>query len=233
MYVYHRSNRSILNQIISQQGAGIEWDNQYINVVERGYRPVLGVMWSPADKWTIGLSLAKTFLYNESYSIQNTTKAATVSNPATMFDSIPGKRKFPIEIRGGVAYFASSSFLISADASYYTKVTDANFGDRVAVLNGALGAEYYLNKNWAVRGGVFSNLANTPELQSGRVNQDERVDLYGVSASISSFSRNTSITFGTNYTTGSGKAQIIGDVSNIQDVKEEGWMIFVSSSYSY
>jgi long-subunit fatty acid transport protein len=233
LYLHHRSNRSILNQIITLPGGGgAEWDNQYISVVERGVRPVLGVMWSPADKVTVGLSLAKTFLYSESKNIQLTTKAPG-AEPNVLFDSVPGKRKFPFELRAGVAYFASSSLLISADGSYYTKVTDPDFGDRVSVLNGALGAEYYLSKEWAVRGGLFSNAANTPKLQIDRMNQDEHVNLRGVSASISNFSRNTSITFGANYTTGKGQAQIIGDSANIQDVKETGLMMFLSSSYSY
>ena len=90
-----------------------------------------------------------------------------------------------------------------------------------------------MNKNWAVRAGLFSNLANTPEVQSGRINQDEKVDLYGVSASVSNFTRNTSITLGGSYSSGSGKAQILDNSTNIQDVKETGWMIFLSSSYSY
>ncbi len=233
LYLYHRSAQSILNQIISLQGGGVEWDNQSISIIERGYRPILGFMWSPADKWTVGLSLAKTILYSESFTSQTAEKAASASDPTITSGYVAGKRKFPFEIHAGVAYFASNSLLVSADGSYYTKITDENFGDRVSVFNAALGTEYYLNKNWAVRGGLFSNQANTPKLASDRMNQDENINLYGVSASISNFSRNTSITLGTNYSMGSGKAQIIGDTTEIQDVKEKGWMLFLSSSYSY
>ncbi len=231
LYLYHRSNRAILNQYINV-ATGVEWDNQYINLVERGYRPILGLMWSPADKWTVGVSLAKTFLYSESLTTQSTTKAPG-AEPTVTFDSVDGKRKFPIDLRVGVAYFASTSLLISADADYHTKVNDPVFGDRVSVLDAAVGTEYYINKNWAVRGGIYSNLANSPDLQATRTNQDEKVDLYGVSASVSNFSRNTAITLGGNYTKGSGQAQIVSNSASIQDVKEKGWMIFLSSSYSY
>jgi long-subunit fatty acid transport protein len=236
LYLYHRSNQTILNQNILLQDGRTEWSNQYINIVERGYRPILGVIWSPADKWTVGVSLAKTFVYSESANSQVTFKAANAVPPndvVTSFSSVDARRRFPLEIRTGVAYFASSSLIVSADGSYYTKVTDPNFGDRISVLNGAIGTEYYIDKNWAVRGGLFSNLANTPALQSDHVNQDEKVNIYGVSASVSSFNRNTSITLGTNYTTGKGQAQILGNSTDIQNVTETGWMLFLSSSYSY
>jgi hypothetical protein len=76
-------------------------------------------------------------------------------------------------------------------------------------------------------------MANTPDLDPSRFNQDEKVDLYGASLSISNYSRNTSVTFGGSMATGSGKAQILRDSSNIQTVDISSWMIFLSSSYSY
>jgi long-chain fatty acid transport protein len=140
--------------------------------------------------------------------------------------------KYPVEVRLGAAYFPTSSLLLSSDLSYYTKVSNPN-GDRVNVVNLALGTEYFLDKSWAVRGGLFTNMANTPALDPARFNQEEKVDLYGMSLSISNFTRNTSISFGGSITTGSGKAQIQQDVSNIQNVDVLGWLIFLSSSYSY
>ena len=162
-----------------------------------------------------------------------TVKRADVTTMELGFDNNDGaKRKYPYEIRAGVGYFASPSLLITADAAYYTKVNNPG-DDRVSIVNGALGAEYYLNKSWAVRGGVFSDLANTPELQAGRSGQSEKIDYYGLSSSISNFSRNTSITLGGNVTSGSGKAQILGSSTTIQNVDSTGWTIFLSSSYSY
>jgi long-chain fatty acid transport protein len=236
LYLYHRSNQSILNQLITLEDGRFEWSNQYIELVERGYRPMLGIMWSPVDKLTIGMAVSKTFLYSASKTSQVTFKSANAASANEVVfatDGIPGKRKLPYELRTGIAYFASSSLLITADGTYYSKVKDPVFGDRVSVWNGAVGTEYYVNKNWAVRGGLFSNLANTPDLQSGRLNQDEKLDYYGVSASISNFTRNTSITFGGNVSTGEGKAQIIGNSTSIQNVESLGWTVYLSSSYSY
>jgi hypothetical protein len=64
-------------------------------------------------------------------------------------------------------------------------------------------------------------------------NQDEKIDLYGMSLSVSNFSRNTSITLGGSLTMGSGKAQILSGSKEIQNVDQAGWMMFLSSSYSY
>jgi long-chain fatty acid transport protein len=230
LYLHHRSNQWILNQLVIMQDGSYEWSNQYFELVERGVRPILGVMISPVDKLTIGLSIAKTFLYSSSINDQIIRNDIT---PPIDFPLNMQERKYPYEIHAGVAYFASSSLLITADGNFFTKIEDPA-GDRVFVFNGAVGIEYYLDKHWAMRGGLFSNMANTPELQAGStVPQDEKIDYYGLSASISNFTRNTSITLGGNISKGSGKAQIFDGISDLQDVDSLGWTIFLSSSYSY
>jgi hypothetical protein len=72
------------------------------------------------------------------------------------------------------------------------------------------GSEYYLSKIRAMRGGFYTNHA-TPEISSSNVNQSEHIDLYGLTASLSHFTRNTSVTLGAGYTFGEGQAQIIGN----------------------
>jgi long-chain fatty acid transport protein len=237
LYLYHRSNQTILNQFIMLQDGRYEWQNQYIEKVERGYKPVLGLMFTPAEKLSIGVSFARIFIYNSSTTSQATFKDADAATPDDVTPPTGGppseKRKYPYELRIGAGYFPSSSLLVSADAVYYTKVSDPVNGDRVDVLNLAIGTEYFLNKSWALRGGIFSDMANTPELDPTRTNQDEKIDLYGVSMSISNFSRNTSITLGGSLTMGSGKAQILGGSTEIQSVDQAGWMMFLSSSYAY
>jgi long-chain fatty acid transport protein len=193
-------------------------------------------MWTPVEKLSIGLSLAKIFVYSSSMMSQTTVKDANAPTPNDVTITEVGdssNKKFPYELRVGAGYFPSNSLLVSADASYYTKVTDPVNGDRVSVVNVAVGTEYFLNKSWAVRGGLYSDLANTPKLDPTRTNQDEKIDLYGMSLSVSNFSRNTSITLGGSITSGSGKAQILSGSSEIQKVDQAGWMMFLSSSYSY
>lgn len=236
LYLYHRHNQAILNQFIQLQDGRYEWSNQYIEKIERGYKPILGVMWTPAEKLSIGVSLAKIFVYSSSMSSQSIVKDADAVSPndVTIVDAGSSTRKkYPYELRVGAGYFPSSSIVVSADAAYYTKVTDPVNGDRVSVLNVAVGTEYFMSKTLALRGGLFTDMANTPELDPTSSNQDEKIDLYGMSLSISNFSRNTSVTLGGSLTRGTGKAQILSGSSNIQSVDQAGWMMFLSSSYAY
>jgi long-chain fatty acid transport protein len=236
LYIYHRSAQSILNQHILLSSGAYEWSNQYIEKVERGYKPILGFMYTPVEKVSVGISIGRTFVYGSSVDSQVIFKdanAGTVNDFTLTLVNDSESRDYPWDLRLGVAYFPSSSLVLSGDVNYYTKVSDPVRGDRVAVMNVALGAEYFLNKSWAVRGGLFSNMANTPDVEAGRFNQDEKIDLYGLSLSISNFTRNTSITFGGNLSMGSGDAQILANTASIQSVDSTSWMIFLSSSYSY
>lgn len=235
LYYHERSNQTVLNQLITLSDGRYESTNFYSEMHERGLRPVVGVMWTPADKYAFGLALSKTMVSSSDVSSQSIFKDANALPNTIAFglDSTSQKKKYPLQIRGGFAFFPSPSLLLTIDGIYHTKVNDAVFGDRVAVLNGAVGAEYYLNRNWAVRGGLYTDLSNTPEMDPTRSGQAETIDLYGGSVSISNFTRNTSITFGGNISTGSGQAQIISGSSNIQDASISGWTMFLSSSYSY
>jgi long-chain fatty acid transport protein len=236
LYLYHRSSQSILNQHIVLEDGRYEWSNQYIEQVERGFKPIVGLMFTPVEKLSLGLSVGRTFVYGYSMSSQVIFKdanALTANDFTITDDSDTTKRDHPWEVRVGAAYFPSDSLLLSFDTAYYTKVSDPVKGDRVSVVNAAVGAEYFWSKSWAVRGGLFTNIANTPELDPSRSNQEEKVDLYGMSLSVSNFTRNTSITFGGNLSTGSGDAQILSNTTSIQTVDVLSWMIFLSSSYSY
>jgi hypothetical protein len=65
------------------------------------------------------------------------------------------------------------------------------------------------------------------------MNQNEHVDLFGGTLSMSHFTRNTAVTLATGYAYGEGKTQVIGGSTKIQDVVAQGWMFLLSSSYSY
>jgi long-chain fatty acid transport protein len=214
-------------------------------------------MFTPVDKFSLGISFSKIFVSSSNTAAQNTYRRqgivrlvsvdtngdgvvdsnVPVSDEASLPDgqsSTSVKRKFPTQVNLGVAWFPSPSLLLSADIDYFTEVKDQGVEQ---VTNFAIGSEYYLSKNWAMRAGFYTNFANTPQLSDSGVNQNEHIDLYGLTGSVSHFTRNTSVTLGAGYTFGKGKAQIIGqqpgDIPRFQDADSQGWMIFLSSSYSY
>lgn len=250
LYYYQRKALWILNQIIKTTNGGYEVTNQYYHTNEKGVRPVLGFMWAPAEKVSLGLSLSKIFIFNSdtstqfSYNRQGICLSSTDCSLVSLPDGPSGtsaKRTTPKQISLGIGWFPTASLLLTTDLNYFSA---KNVGDIVTfkghadagiedVLNIALGTEYYFTKSFALRGGLYTDLANTPKVSSGEANQPEHVDLYGGTLSISSFTRNTSVTLGGGYTYGAGKAQIISNSSGIQDALSQGWMVFLSSSYSY
>jgi long-chain fatty acid transport protein len=194
------------------------------------------MMWAPTDKVSIGLTATRTFILNSDVLVQSTASDDTATFPVRIHDEYNDKRDYPYQFSAGIALFPTSSLLISGDVTYstaydYTFINNLN--KREAVINGAIGAEYYINKNWAMRGGLFTDFANTPKIVNDTSNQYENVDLFGGSLSLSHFTKNTSITAGGNYKYGTGKAKVAGGANGIQDVTADNWSIFISSAYSY
>ncbi len=248
LYAHKRETELILNQFEeSADKQRYRWTSQYSEVNEWGMRPVIGIAWSPLDKLSLGLSLSKTVLFESSAvglstcSVSTTLDCNNDNNDPTptadlllapgSIEPITAKKIYPVRVAVGAAYFASSSLLFSGDLTYYTAVADPNFGDKIAVVNVALGTEYYLTKKWAVRAGLFTNMANTPIIKEGvESNFEEHINLYGGSMSITNFSGNTSVTLGGSASYGIGKSQIAGGTS-VQDASTLGWMIFLSSAH--
>ena len=100
------------------------------------------------------------------------------------------------------------------------------------IVNIALGSEYYINEKLALRGGLYTNAAHTPKLSSSIANQDEHIDLYGLSLSLTSFTRSSSVSLGLSYAFGTGDAQAIADSTAIHDIELRNLTIFISATYT-
>ncbi len=234
LYLHMRSSETIVNQQIDISGQPHLSQIGYLQTDETGIEPILGVMWSPMDKLSLGASLRQTSIISSSIKNQLTT------DTTTGFINSTDSRAYPLELSLGAAYFASDRLLYSADFNYYSKAsgqvntsTDNPLRSKAATWNASAGVEYYVDSSWAFRGGVFTNRANTPTVKSGGTNQPEHVDLLGASFSVSRFTRNSSITAGFAYAQGNGKAQPISDVTNIYNESANSLTLFLSTSYSY
>ncbi|MEI7817566.1 MAG: outer membrane protein transport protein [Desulfuromonadales bacterium] len=237
LYVHKRSTEAILNNsIVSDSGTGYVWKGQYTESDEWGVKPIVGIMWAPMDKLSVGMTFSKTVILSSKILTQSTISSDTATLPVRTFDTYTNKRKYPYQVSTGVAFFPNSSLLLSGDINYYsafdyTLVNTVN--NREAVINGAIGAEYYFNKNWAIRSGLFTDFSNTPKIINDTTDQYEHIDMFGGSLTASYFTKNTSISCGGSYKYGSGKAKVIGGASGIQDVTADNWTMFISSSYTY
>ncbi|HLP99390.1 MAG TPA: outer membrane protein transport protein [Sideroxyarcus sp.] len=240
LYAHQRKSQIILNQFVERVNATNQWVNRYYRLNESGVRPILGVAWAPVDKVSLGMALSKTYVLSSDGITQDTCWDAaaggcnaTATSPSIKVPTLTNfttKRKYPLRIAVGAAYFVDSDLLFSADVTHYTAVRDPVFGEKMKTTNLALGTEYYLSKKSAVRFGLYTNMANTPNIQAGVTTIEEQINIYGITASISTFSGSSSVTLGTNISSGKGKSQILND-SSVQNASTFGWLVFLSSSY--
>jgi long-chain fatty acid transport protein len=246
LYYHNREKELINNQWIRLSDNSFESQNLYFEASEWGFEPVIGLMWSPTDEISLGLSLRKTFVSSSSSKTQ-VTCTSDVGDPLLQPNQcLPvggspidptitrsnDKRKLPLNVRVGIAYFPSPRLLYSADLSYYEEVDSSAFSAE-EVINIALGIEYYFNAEWAVRGGYYTDNANTPDISSDELNQPDHVDLSGISVSVSRFSKTSSLTLGLAYAEGDGDAQVISGSPQIQDLEHTIETIYLSTSYSF
>jgi long-subunit fatty acid transport protein len=246
LYYYERRAELTNNQFIRLPNNQFESSNLYYESNEYGYEPVLGLMWSPNDTMSVGLSIRKTYLTSANSRTQ-VTCISDVNNPSlqpSQCISVGGspadptttksnsKRDLPLNVRVGVAYFPTPQLLYTADISYYEEVGSSTF-DAEEVINYALGIEYYFTAEWAIRGGYYTNESNAPEVSSGKLNQTDHVDLDGVSLSITRFSKTSSITLGYSYASGDGEAQVITGSPEIQDLEQTIETVYLSTAYHF
>ncbi len=117
---------------------------------------------------------------------QSTTNASAAGNSGSVVVGPPENGGIPptMELRSGVAFFPSRYLLLSGDFIYttgYRKEIDRTQADvngdvylnprevqsltRRPVSNVAVGVEYYITENFAIRGGSFTNNANTYDIR--------------------------------------------------------------------
>lgn len=231
-YLHYRERERITNQLADYTGSGYDWTTIYFETSEYGVKPILGLMWTPRDKLAFGLSVSDTYLYSADAMSQTMRQQVNGQFTYTR-SSTDHKRELPYNVSLGAAYFPSSRTLLAADIAHYGATEDEIFGNAESVTNFALGAEYYWSPSLALRGGAFSDYANTIEPISGGTGQREHIDVYGLSASVTHFTRNASLTLGVVLKSGSGTAQVVGGSTEIQDVDYFSASIFLASSYSY
>lgn len=233
LYLHYRTGKIIRNHLVTLSDNQFEWSNGYFTFSEYGLKPVFGILLSPVNKVSLGFTASKVHIFHSTMRVQQTYRGISEDgygiNDVRFGISENGKkRELPYEFKAGIAYFPSPKLLLSADTVYYTK-TD-NYKD---VWNFSAGFEYYIKDNFALRGGLFTDMANTPQIKRGYINQRDNIDKYGTSLALAYFTRNTSFSAGFVYSYGTGDAQIVGGSPAVQKVRTDSFTFFIGSSYSY
>ncbi len=229
LFYHYRIYRRAQSQLIRYQGGTDE--ASYLNNIkkEKGFKPKVGFMFSPKDKWSVGMSLGKTLILTSLNDIQRNEKVDGASTFSFVQTKKTNKRKTPIELETGVAYFQSAYLLLSANLDYYAFTDDK---ERENVVNLSIGSEYFLSEKHALRAGLFSNRSNSKEPSSSTTNL-EHVDMYGLSLGYTLYSQSTAITFGTVYTMGKGQAQIYDNSAARIDVAKSSLDFVISADYGF
>ncbi|WP_044407943.1 OmpP1/FadL family transporter [Thiomicrospira microaerophila] len=252
LYGYMRKKESTLKQISIIEGRDIDdapvflKDSYYqkVQTDELGIQPRLGLMWSPIERVSIGMMIQTTIMLSESpdtrldqtlctgtqcYTLEGSNFVALDTNAHQHTDiglNETTKNKLPTEVNLGLAYFPSNALLLTGDFSYATST------DRYAATwNLAGGAEYFLNPTWAVRGGLYTNNANTESNVS--VHGDPHINEIGSSFSVTRYTKTSNITVGLGYLGGTGTANLFGSSSHTQEIKTFGMNLYVSTSGSF
>lgn len=230
VYYYHHDRKLQSNQYISDVSDRIQlWKTNDQIMTINGITPVLGVMWSPFDHWSIGASARKTI------DIGSNKKQNAIQFEPSDSSTIGGQiqsselnywEPTPTQYTVGVAYFPSPFVIFSMDAEAYL-MDDPNYKN---VLNLSVGCEWFFNQTQAIRLGVYTNNSAIPEPTNTSTSR-RRIDLVGYSLGYSIYQSNNSITFGVNYATGYGKAQVYED-STIINVERMDMSLLVAASFS-
>ncbi len=245
LYVHYRKIQWIQNEYTHYSEHDLSWEwtdwyNEYWEVKELGLRPIVGVMWSPEEaSYSLGAPISRTFALDSEGSFQQinaTFDALGIYEELVELESFDENRVYPWTLALGVAFFPSHSLLFSGDLTYHESIEDAFYGDRRSVLDGAFGMELYLSRQFALRFGLYSSRASTYSPDSGREDQDEHVDLYGATASISRLGKGHALTLGLGYGQGDGKTSLgrfRPEPRWVSDMSMKTLSIFIGASYSY
>ncbi|MBT8341076.1 MAG: hypothetical protein HKP58_01975 [Desulfatitalea sp.] len=234
VYVHYRHKQVIRNQLLQFNEGEHLWVNYYDNQEDWGIRPILGLIWEPVQPIALGLTVSQTHVFakerREQTILRDTTSSvfADTNRVDLVTSDYHQGMDAPVQTTFGMAWFVSPRLLFSTDIAY-----NAPIEDKETVWNLSVGAEYYIWDNLALRIGIYTDRANTPDLNPNLTNQPEHIDIYGMNGGISLYHGHSSVTLGFSYGYGSGQAQVIADSTVIQDATIQNGALFLAASYGF
>ncbi len=230
LYLYYRSMDIIRNHLLVFANGESVQANYRESLEEIGVKPILGFMFTPFEKFSAGFKISKNYIvYSDHYRQGMVSPLGLPGGLSYAYVSEYEPRRTPMEYALGFAWFPSSSLLFSLDIDYFPRPS----AEYIDVYNFSFGTEIYLRDDLAFRFGAYTDFANTPPLSINKVNQEEKLDIYGISFSISYFTFSSEITLGIGYQFGSGYAQVILDNPEIQKVTYNNIVFSLSTVYNY
>ncbi len=238
-YYYRRSVLTTNHQLVQSLTDGFLVLDQKFTTVNEGLNTVVGLMLR-FETVSFGLSTRfgraisnRTQLHSDTvaYSGDPNESPAVVTSVSSVETN---DEVNPTTIGFGFSWFPSKWFLVSSDVFYHGEAkrnlgtTDAF--DLEPTFNYAFGTELKLGP-LIVRAGYFTNNSQNKIPDENEVNQPEHVDYIGQSLGVALADGLWEGGFGVVQQIGSGKAQKIGDDTDIQDVEAESISYQLNASY--
>ncbi len=111
--------------------------------------------------------------------------------------------------------------------------------EREAVTDVQIGGEIIVRDRYPVRAGFFTSFSSAPDLDPADTSTPDRVDLYGVTASVGSVGENVVLNLGISYVFGDGDAfgtrlDAAGDLETVvTETRERSFYVFASTAYRF
>lgn len=252
LYGMQYSREEIAFQLITYEpdtaNTYYEIDNTYITEKVFAIKPLLGVQFMPTNTIALGLSAMFGFVVDHQKDVVTFTKTFETGQNLDSDDKSGASRanvsyndsQVPTVVRCGVAWLPDERFALTSDI--IATIGDKNLQeDAEMTFNIATGAEYYVTSSFPVRMGIFTNMANTPEIKNNKTGQGAHVNLLGFSSSLSWETRNSSVTVAGFYQSsnyfglhplGEGEAQVYGDTS-VQKMDVRVYSLALTGSAKY
>lgn len=211
------------------------------SLVAHGAQATLGIQWAPATKVSFGLSVRSGAYASQKYN--QTLDQLVVSSdgsqylPSAVSTSNP-LGSMPLEIRGGVAWFASPRLLVTADVDWHDEANDMDKSTkslflRESVLNYAVGTEYYVTPSVPLRFGYFTNSDATPSPSSSKMGQPDHIDYQGMTIFAALAQPTSQLSAGAVIQQGTGKSQKIANTKQTQDIEAFAYTLGFSATHSF
>ncbi|HRX15239.1 MAG TPA: hypothetical protein P5123_02890 [Spirochaetota bacterium] len=257
LYIMKKAKQEIALQMITYEYNGAKrysQDSTYITEDVWAIKPVLGTQYMPNKYIALGLSISPGFVLSHTKDTQLFRKPYAGGNdmnqtnpdgdPLITFktaDNDIDDSKIPTLVRLGAAYYPSNKLIFTTDIIAH--IGSQNLQNDVEnTFNIALGTEYYLTASFPIRFGIFTNFANTPNIDKSKANQEAHTNLLGLSSSLSWQTRNSSITLSGFYQAseffgisplGEGEAQVYAGSTTVQEMQMTLYSVSLTGSARY
>ncbi len=225
-YLYQRKLLLQQQQYLTLSNGDTELSYSSIRRYDYGYLPKLGLQWSPWESFVTALTVSQVQITSSNFVADSSflDQQGTSSNQRFSSVKLP---KTPTQVALGVAYFPSAYWLFALDLNQYSAVEN----NQQIVTNLSLGAEWFLNKENAIRFGYFTNNDNRDLSRSP--SPSESIDLIGYSFGYSSYAQNSSINIALTSQSGTGLAKLYSGLDTTRQMQQTSLSILLGASYQY